>query len=142
MSKEQERDNLHRTIWQIANDLHGSVDGWDFKSYVLGMLFYRFISENLTSHLNREERRTGNTEFDFSKISDVDDDHFACLIPNSDIAENDYNIAVRSYVEQKNTIEEVDIVKLNAEIAEIVFRQQQLRNVIDKIVTNKEGGSL
>lgn len=41
--KEQERAELHRAIWQIANDLRGSVDGWDFKQYVLGMLFYRFI---------------------------------------------------------------------------------------------------
>jgi type I restriction enzyme M protein len=72
MTKEQERDELHRTIWQIANDLRGSVDGWDFKSYVLGMLFYRFISENLTSYINREEQRTGNTGFDYSKISDKD----------------------------------------------------------------------
>jgi type I restriction enzyme M protein len=52
MSKEQERDELHRAIWQIANDLRGSVDGWDFKSYVLGMLFYRFISDNLAYRLN------------------------------------------------------------------------------------------
>lgn len=44
-NKECERAELHRTIWQIANDLRGSVDGWDFKQYVLGMLFYRFISE-------------------------------------------------------------------------------------------------
>lgn len=72
MTKEQEREELHRTIWQIANDLRGSVDGWDFKSYVLGMLFYRFISENLTSYLNKEEQRTGNTKFDYSKISDKD----------------------------------------------------------------------
>ena len=72
MTKEQERDELHRTIWQIANDLRGSVDGWDFKSYVLGMLFYRFISENLTSYLNREEQRTGHTEFDYAKLSDED----------------------------------------------------------------------
>ncbi len=72
MTKEQEREELHRTIWQIANDLRGSVDGWDFKSYVLGMLFYRFISENLTSYLNREERRTGNTNFEYSEISDSD----------------------------------------------------------------------
>ncbi len=47
-NKETERAELHKTIWRIANDLGGSVDGWDFKSYVLGMLFYRFISENLT----------------------------------------------------------------------------------------------
>lgn len=72
MTKEQERDELHRTIWQIANDLRGAVDGWDFKSYVLGMLFYRFISENLTSYLNKEEHRTGNTDFNYSKISDQD----------------------------------------------------------------------
>lgn len=72
MTKEQEREELHRTIWQIANDLRGSVDGWDFKSYVLGMLFYRFISENLTLYLNKEEQRTGNTNFDYAKISDKD----------------------------------------------------------------------
>ncbi|MEI2716969.1 MAG: type I restriction-modification system subunit M N-terminal domain-containing protein [Candidatus Nanopelagicales bacterium] len=46
--KELQRAELHKTIWRIANDLRGSVDGWDFKSYVLGLLFYRFISENLT----------------------------------------------------------------------------------------------
>ena len=71
MTKEQERDELHRTIWQIATNLRGSVDGWDFKSYVLGMLFYRFISENLTSYINKEERRTGNRDFDYTKIDDA-----------------------------------------------------------------------
>lgn len=45
--KEHQRAELHKTIWQVANDLRGAVDGWGFKSYVLGMLFYRFISENL-----------------------------------------------------------------------------------------------
>lgn len=72
MTREQERDELHRTIWQIANDLRGSVDGWDFKSYVLGMLFYRFISENLTSYINKEEQRTGHKNFDYAAISDKD----------------------------------------------------------------------
>ena len=52
-----ERAELHKTIWRIANDLRGSVDGWDFKSYVLGFLFYRFISENLTGYLNEKERQ-------------------------------------------------------------------------------------
>lgn len=70
MAKEQERDELHRTIWQIANDLRGSVDGWDFKSYVLGLLFYRFISENLTSFINKEEQRAGFVDFDYAKITD------------------------------------------------------------------------
>lgn len=70
MGKEQERNELHRTIWQIANDLRGSVDGWDFKAYVLGMLFYRFISENLTAYINNEEWRTGNKTFDYAKLLD------------------------------------------------------------------------
>ena len=51
--KETERAELHRTIWGIANDLRGSVDGWDFKQYVLGMLFYRYISENLDKYISR-----------------------------------------------------------------------------------------
>jgi type I restriction enzyme M protein len=70
MTKEQERAELHRAIWQIANDLRGSVDGWDFKQYVLGMLFYRFISENLTSFINEDEQRGGNKDFDYAKLSD------------------------------------------------------------------------
>lgn len=69
-TKEQERSELHRAIWQIANDLRGSVDGWDFKQYVLGMLFYRFISENLTNYINADEQRTGNKEFDYASLSD------------------------------------------------------------------------
>lgn len=71
-SKEVQRAELHKTIWRIANDLRGSVDGWDFKSYVLGLLFYRFISENLTAYLNEQEREAGNTGFDYAKITDHD----------------------------------------------------------------------
>lgn len=55
--KEQERDELHRAIWAIADELRGSVDGWDFKSYVLGMMFYRYISENLTNYINEGEMK-------------------------------------------------------------------------------------
>jgi len=69
VNKDQERSELHRAIWQIANDLRGSVDGWDFKQYVLGMLFYRFISENLTSYINAEERRAGKKDFDYASLS-------------------------------------------------------------------------
>lgn len=65
-TKEQQRAELHKTIWSIADDLRGSVDGWDFKQYVLGMLFYRFISENLCDYLNSQE----GGEFDYSKLSD------------------------------------------------------------------------
>ena len=67
-SKERERTELHRAIWQIANDLRGSVDGWDFKSYVLGMLFYRFISENLTRHLN--SAKDEGMDFDYITLDD------------------------------------------------------------------------
>lgn len=68
--REQERTELYRTIWTLANELRGSVDGWDFKQYVLGMLFYRYISENLTTYLNKGEWEAGNVDFDYAKISD------------------------------------------------------------------------
>ncbi len=68
--KEQERAELHRTIWGIANDLRGSVDGWDFKNYVLVMLFYRYISENLTNYINAGEIEAGAPDFDYTKLSD------------------------------------------------------------------------
>lgn len=70
--KEQERAELHRTIWNIANDLRGSVDGWDFKQYVLGMLFYRYISENLTNYINEIQHAAGETGFDYANMSDTD----------------------------------------------------------------------
>ncbi|MEW1952793.1 type I restriction-modification system subunit M [Terrabacter sp. NPDC080008] len=69
-SREGQRAELHKTIWRIANDLRGSVDGWDFKSYVLGILFYRFISENLTAYINEGERRAGDASFDYAKLRD------------------------------------------------------------------------
>ncbi|MFL5916953.1 MAG: type I restriction-modification system subunit M [Gaiellaceae bacterium] len=72
MGKEAERAELHKAIWRIANDLRGSVDGWDFKTYVLGTLFYRFISENLTAYLNEQERRAGSPDFDYAAISDAE----------------------------------------------------------------------
>ncbi|MCL4869635.1 MAG: type I restriction-modification system subunit M [Anaerolineae bacterium] len=70
--KESERAELHKTIWRIANDLRGSVDGWDFKTYVLGILFYRFISENLTHYLNEQERQAGSPHFEYATLSDED----------------------------------------------------------------------
>ncbi|MBU8859230.1 MULTISPECIES: type I restriction-modification system subunit M [unclassified Micromonospora] len=70
--KERERAELHRVIWKIAHDLRGSVDGWDFKAYVLGTLFYRFVSENLTAYLNEAERSAGNEDFDYRYLSNAD----------------------------------------------------------------------
>lgn len=70
-TKEGQRTELHKTIWRIANDLRGSVDGWDFKTYVLGMLFYRFISENLTAYINRGEHEAGDESFDYKGLPDA-----------------------------------------------------------------------
>ncbi len=70
--KELERDELHRTIWNMANDLRGSVDGWDFKQYVLGILFYRYISENFVKYVNAGEIDAGNIQFDYAELTDID----------------------------------------------------------------------
>ena len=67
---EQQRAELYRTIWNMANDLRGSVDGWDFKQYVLGMLFYRYISENITAYINKIEHEAKYKDFDYTKLSD------------------------------------------------------------------------
>lgn len=68
--KEQERDELHRAIWAIADELRGAVDGWDFKNYVLGTMFYRYISENLCSYINNGEIEAGNSDFDYAEMPD------------------------------------------------------------------------
>lgn len=70
INREQQRAELHKTIWNIANDLRGSVDGWDFKQYVLGFLFYRYISENFTNYLNSNEHKSGIKDFDYAKLTD------------------------------------------------------------------------
>lgn len=67
-TREQERNELHNTIWKLATELRGSVDGWDFKQYVLGMLFYRYISENFAAYINAGERDAGNPDFDYASL--------------------------------------------------------------------------
>ena len=68
--KERQRVALHSAIWNIADDLRGSVDGWDFKQYVLGILFYRYISENITAFINKDEHEAGDPSFDYAALSD------------------------------------------------------------------------
>ena len=70
IKKEQERDELHRAIWAIADELRGAVDGWDFKNYVLGTMFYRYISENLAHYINQGEQEAGNADFDYALMPD------------------------------------------------------------------------
>lgn len=70
----KQRAELHRKIWAIADDVRGAVDGWDFKQYILGNLFYRFISENITEFFNNAEHEAGDSEFDYAEISDEEAD--------------------------------------------------------------------
>lgn len=69
MSREQQRDELPRTIRSIVGGLYGSADGWDFKPYVLGMRFYRYIPENLAAYINQQEREAGTHDFDDNALS-------------------------------------------------------------------------
>ena len=71
MATKQERAELHKTIWKIANDLRGSVDGWEFKAYVLGSIFYRFISENICDYIHQLMDEAGQPDFDYAAIDDT-----------------------------------------------------------------------
>lgn len=68
--KEKEREEVHRAIWAIADELRGAVDGWDFKNYVLGTMFYRYISENLAAYIDEGEHAAGNAGFSYADLSD------------------------------------------------------------------------
>jgi type I restriction enzyme M protein len=68
----QQKQELFKAIWATAEDLRNSVDGWDFKSYVLGILFYRFISENITNYINRLQAEAGFPDFDYAAFSDTE----------------------------------------------------------------------
>jgi len=122
-TKEGQRAELHKTIWRIANDLRGSVDGWDFKSYVLGMLFYRFISENLAAYLNDLERKAGDADFDYSKLSDQD-----------------------AEFGRKDTVEEKGFYILPSELFVNVraraARDANLNETLDRVFRNIEGSAV
>lgn len=152
--KEQERDELHRAIWAIADELRGAVDGWDFKNYVLGTMFYRYISENLCNYINSGEidatsdcvEVTNNNKLTPENIDRIVDvfakreevEYFSHLASYEEVSNNAYNLSVSTYVEAQDTREKIDIVKLNAEIKEIVAREQVLRDEIDKIIAEIE----
>lgn len=70
MASNHQREELHKAIWSIADDLRGSVDGWDFKQYVLGIMFYRYISENIANYINEGERAAGEATFDYANLED------------------------------------------------------------------------
>lgn len=70
--KMREREELHRAIWAIADDLRGAVDGWDFKAYVLGSMFYRYVSEHLSLYVNENEWEAGDPNFDYADLPDAE----------------------------------------------------------------------
>ena len=70
MANQEERAELHKTIWKIANDLRGSVDGWEFKAYVLGTIFYRYISESISNYLNHLQQQAGEVDFEYADMKD------------------------------------------------------------------------
>lgn len=70
MSNRKEQEELFKTIWAIANDLRGAVDGWTFKAYVLGAIFYRYISEDICQYIAEEQAKAGIKDFDYSAMSD------------------------------------------------------------------------
>ena len=73
-TRSPEQEELFRRIYKIATDLvhAGHVAEWDFKSYVLGTMFYRYISENFAAYINEGEHAAGNTDFDYAKMSDAE----------------------------------------------------------------------
>lgn len=147
--KEQERAELHRTIWSIANDLRGSVDGWDFKQYVLGMLFYRYISENLTVYINFGEWEAGNPDFDYAKLSDQDAEQARAdlvstkgfFILPSELFEN----VLRKASSDENLNETVERVLTNIESsAQGAASEDDLKGLFDDfdVNSNKLGGTV
>ena len=147
--KEQERAELHRTIWNIANDLRGSVDGWDFKQYVLGILFYRYISENLSAYINEGEHAAGETAFDYARISDSEaatarDDLVATkgfFILPSELFEN----VRKRAVSDENLNETLEVVFKNIEVsAQGTDSEANFKGLFDDIDvnSNKLGGTV
>lgn len=111
MAAIQQRAELHRQIWQIANEVRGAVDGWDFKQYVLGSLFYRFISENFSAYIEQ-----GDESIDYAAYSDEEIDAFG--IKEDAIKSKGYFI----YPSQlfKNVVKNANTNKnLNIELADI-----------------------
>lgn len=123
MSSEEQRAELHRTIWKIANDLRGSIDGWDFKSYVLGMLFYRFISENLSTYLDEHQQRAGEKDFRYAHLSDA-----------------------QAEFGRKATVEQKGFFMLPSELFENVRKNSRsdsnLNETLDRVFTNIEASAV
>ncbi len=142
--REQEKMELYRTIWALANELRGSVDGWDFKQYVLGMLFYRYISENIKDYINEGEWESGNNEFDYAEL----DDTIAESIKDDMVQEKGFFILPSELFEnllKKIRKEEKEVkVKSEKEYKEIEFTSldENLNEKLQKIFKNIENSAI
>lgn len=78
MSSRKEQTELFKTIWDIANELRGAIDGWTFKAYVLGAIFYRYISEDICQYISKIQIEAGEPDVDYTTVNDkdVDSDEF------------------------------------------------------------------
>lgn len=139
--KEVERAELHRTIWRIADDMRGSVDGWDFKQYVLGMLFYRYISENLSAYIDKKEHSAGNKDFRYANIIDEKAEYIRDEMVNSkgffilpsELFENIWKVAAND----ENLNETLDKVFRNIESsAQGSESEDAIRGLFDDIDVN------
>ena len=119
---EQERNEVHKAIWSIADDLRGSVDGWDFKQYILGIMFYRYISENMTNYINEGERKAGDINFDYAKLTDQE-----------------------AECERENLVKEKGFFILPSELFENVVKKakedENLNETLEKIFNNIENSA-
>ena len=168
-AREKERAELHSTIWKIADDLRGSVDGWDFKQYVIGFLFYRYISENITSYINKGEKEAGDPNFDYAKLSDEEAEEArndlintkGFFIPPSELFHN-VRAKAKSNQNLNETLEKVfknieasamgsesehafkglfDDIDVNSNKlgSSVIKRNEKLRNILDSIGEMKLG---
>ena len=116
------KEEIHKKIWSIAEELRGSVDAWEFKQYILGILFYRYISENITNYINEGERKAGDKEFDYVKLADV-------------VAE----------AEKENLVKEKGFFILPSElfcnVCEKAEEDQNLNETLEKIFNNIENSA-
>ena len=149
MSRELQRAELHRTIWKIANDLRGSVDGWDFKQYVLGFLFYRFISENICNWLNKEAPYIRDENWNYASFSDEK----AELLRNETVNEKGFyilpselfeNVRIKAKTDQ-NLNETLERVFKHIESSAMGFdSENDLKGLFDDVDvnSNKLGGTV
>lgn len=145
-----ERKELHRKIWAIADDVRGAVDGWDFKQYILGILFYRFISEHMADYFDRAEHEAGDLEFRYADLSDqeaeqdfkpgtVEDKGFFIL--PSQLFEN----VVKNASQNENLNEDLANIFQNIEKSAIGFKSEDdIKGLFDNLDTpsNILGGTV